>query len=775
MKRLLFILLFLAAGSVSAQDIVTNLVVYARNLTSQNLANRYITLTPTDANTAGPWLVSAEPVKQKADTNGQTIFTNVVNGYYTLTLASTPPTTYSLAITNGPEDSVNVTNYLASSPGANGIGAAYTKSESNQRFLADAVAGTNIVLVTNTVSNRKLVTINSSASGGLSNLTDAASAQLSLADDTEIRGDTTVTFSDSNGDDALVIDTTAPRLHAMGDVNVSGNLYSTNAVTVSGLLSGAAATFSGGITNHSAAGFQGNASGLTNLGAANIAAGGTAPQLTLTTPAITGPATNTSYLAVNTGGSDPIPAGSYGIGRNVTTLDLSGPNNVRVKLDNDESTEASSSSFTVVSGDGTTLFTASEAQTVSFPALSGGNLDAGSVTASGFAGTLTTDDDTLAEIAAVIDTLPVEGHVILTTQGGEATTYRGANALSNAILDHVAGDVLTVFGTNILTAPIILTNATLRGGGNAVLVYDAANGDGAMVCPYYSSTVELITLYAFDRWSYGEVTNTLQLIGTDYTAGQPAITNAALKFVRTYGDQDAWYVRHTNFCSATLDFTYLYAGADSIAIQAPSDITYNNCIIAAPGTATYPRVAIVGDPGKATNIFNSCIVEIEAGGSATRGLTIGAAGTPTNTVTIFNGGIARNRGSSSAIVLIGPTSGSTPAHRLVVNGTRFENYGAADATAGAVQSTSQTNSFFINADLFSDTTATRQLLSSTKGLLRVWGGNADASQFTSAYTGGASNLFLRAATTAPSDTATPDAWCDMYIGTTLYKVPLYTP
>lgn len=110
MKKILMILGFV--GVVNAADVQVNYQTF----TGLPLAFRLTELAPVQDRRINPiWLVSQEPMQQQTETNGITTFTNILGGWYDLTLESSRPTKYRILVPT------NETLYSAAALVTNGV------------------------------------------------------------------------------------------------------------------------------------------------------------------------------------------------------------------------------------------------------------------------------------------------------------------------------------------------------------------------------------------------------------------------------------------------------------------------------------------------------------------------------------------------------------------------------------------------------------------------------------------------------------------------------
>lgn len=135
------------------------LKVNVRNIVSENVKNRRVTLTLTQAGPAmvGPWLLAGDQVAQSTPENGIVWFSNVANGTYRLDVSGSPSRSFPLGIpdTNGILDFSEVVG------GTNTVPVFYTAMQIDALIRTNGVTvavGTNTVVTTNAFNNG--VTVN---------------------------------------------------------------------------------------------------------------------------------------------------------------------------------------------------------------------------------------------------------------------------------------------------------------------------------------------------------------------------------------------------------------------------------------------------------------------------------------------------------------------------------------------------------------------------------------------------------------------------------------
>jgi pimeloyl-ACP methyl ester carboxylesterase len=131
-----------------------NLLVDVHSFTSANIVNRRVTLTLLDPGpvSAGPWLIAGDSVAQFTDTNGTTIFTNVLAGGYRLDIAGTPSRSFPFGMpdTNTVPNGVT-TNVVGLIGATNTMPWFYTAAQLDAILATNyaTAAGTNVVVTIN--------------------------------------------------------------------------------------------------------------------------------------------------------------------------------------------------------------------------------------------------------------------------------------------------------------------------------------------------------------------------------------------------------------------------------------------------------------------------------------------------------------------------------------------------------------------------------------------------------------------------------------------------
>jgi hypothetical protein len=148
---LLMFLWCLDVGCWSFRAEAGNLLVDVHSFTSANIVNRRVTLTLLDPGpvSAGPWLIAGDSVAQFTDTNGTTIFTNVLAGGYRLDIAGTPSRSFPFGMpdTNTVPNGVT-TNVVGLIGATNTMPWFYTAAQLDAILATNyaTAAGTNVVV-----------------------------------------------------------------------------------------------------------------------------------------------------------------------------------------------------------------------------------------------------------------------------------------------------------------------------------------------------------------------------------------------------------------------------------------------------------------------------------------------------------------------------------------------------------------------------------------------------------------------------------------------------
>ncbi len=159
-----------------------NLLVDVHSFTSANIVNRRITLTLLDPGpiTAGPWLIAGDSVAQFTDTNGITIFTNVLAGGYRLDIAGTPSRSFPFGMPDTNSIPSGFTTNVVGLIGAtNTLPWFYTAAQLDALLASEngTRAGTNVTVQTNgTTFTVNVPTDGNSITNGPNGLTLAGSA-----------------------------------------------------------------------------------------------------------------------------------------------------------------------------------------------------------------------------------------------------------------------------------------------------------------------------------------------------------------------------------------------------------------------------------------------------------------------------------------------------------------------------------------------------------------------------------------------------------------------
>ena len=130
MKKFLPLLLAASAAFAGTNDVQ----VRFSDLGLTTLYNRKVTIQAVATNIYSPFIVSREPKIQNTDTNGSVTFTNVVPATYDLTLASTPPTTVRIGVTNnGTTNAMSAVGLIGIAVDQNSL-LSYTRTASDAKF-----------------------------------------------------------------------------------------------------------------------------------------------------------------------------------------------------------------------------------------------------------------------------------------------------------------------------------------------------------------------------------------------------------------------------------------------------------------------------------------------------------------------------------------------------------------------------------------------------------------------------------------------------------------